>query len=161
VIDAFIHKDIYHVGITMEAVLANLDFELDIGDCLFYEPKQEDSRRMSWKRSADLMQKSVNALFGVIHRTGDAAAKIDPSSCARKITLIAYDDHGPCEPLETFLTIFGPCFVKLHKKGFIVKVELSTKPFKGYKVKDNTWSWTMERWKEEMRIVSEPNQRDQ
>jgi hypothetical protein len=150
-IKAHVQNDMYHVGVTMERVFKNIDLVLEIGDCHFDEARHIISRRVAWGQSQDQVQEAADALIQLAFGTGKAAPEPTLHGRTRTITLDIYIFYMGLESLELLLSIFGPCFVALHRQGFRTSVDFGVDMQMRYWLGDEAWTWSIERWNEQLR----------
>jgi hypothetical protein len=152
---AFMGKDAYHVGVTMDMIFKSLDLRLVIGDTHAYGRMREIPQTTAWGGQQDQIQEAADALMELAVSAGPAGPGMTLKGCARTITLDLYDYHRTFQGLETLISIFGPCFVKLHRQGFMTSLDFCVKSKIKYRLEDEAWTWPIERWKEELRFGNE------
>jgi hypothetical protein len=152
---AFMRKDAYHVGITMDTIFKPLDLRLVIGDLHAYGRVREPSSITSCASSPDQIQEAADALMELAGSAGPTGPGVTLKGCVRTITLDLYDYHRTFQKLETLFSVFGPCFVKLHCQGFMTGLDFCVVSKMKYRLGDEAWTWSIERWMEELRFGNE------
>jgi hypothetical protein len=148
---AFMQKDIYHVGITMFHVFENVDYGLYMGECFFYSPKHEGLQKLAWKQGQEKMQMAADGLMRIASSAEDPDRRTRWPCYGRYIKLQIHDDHVSPRGLGILVSVLGPCFVELHKKGFPAIVEFFVESStKSYQLGDEASTWPLETWKEEL-----------
>jgi hypothetical protein len=113
-IEAFVHADIFHVGITMDSVLSGINVVFDTGDWYPFGKNEEDpipSEKVgNWNKAAD-------GLRSITHHESTFTQPEDGDKRPRMVTL-ELDDEMSLEELSNLVGTFGPAFKELHKKGF-------------------------------------------
>jgi hypothetical protein len=154
---AFMRKDAYHVGVTMGAIFKSLNLRLVIGDLHDYGRVRELPQLTAWGGQQDQIQEAADALMELAVSAGPAGSGMTLKGRAQTITLDLYDYHRTFQGLETLISIFGPCFVKLHRQGFMTSLDFCVKSKMRYRLEDEAWTWPIKRWREELRFGNEFN----
>jgi len=149
-IEKYVRKDIFHVGVPMEALFRAVDFELDIGEANTWSAFEEVPQRKAWLRDVAQLDEAAKALQSIPFEVKQPASD-NLRSHPRMIWVYLHDKNLTFYDFERLLKVFGPCFAKMHDKGFEVILDFRSEPDMSYCLGKEAWTWTVSEWMEKLR----------
>lgn len=129
----FVQKDMFYVGLTMEAVF-QVDFKLCISKSRSWLP-DHGIRTHAWMQDDKQVQEAANALRSIQFRP---RMKNHPLKDPRKLEVVV-QYHTTIADMKRIMQILGPCLFELYRKGFDISLTLQANTDVTFRFRSRTW----------------------